>query len=230
MVLGSSRDASVEYADWQDLGTFWACHHHAFTVFGGVPDELRYERTKTVIKHSVGLCRERHPDAIALAGQDGLTIPLGWPCHPATKSTVEKPVDTIREWCFRSRAWTELADLNEPWQAWPLEVWRPHVNRTTGTAMHARLCEVQDALRPLLPSPYNVCESTTRQVANACRFSFEGSLCSVPTEVARQRIALRIFPDHLKRNMLEPIPRYLGEYSRVRHRGRLVEEPTQAFP
>lgn len=47
----------MEYTDRQDLGTFWACHQHAFAFFGGVPDELLYDRTKTVVKHSVGLRR-----------------------------------------------------------------------------------------------------------------------------------------------------------------------------
>jgi transposase len=57
MVLGDSRDASVEYTDRQDLGTFWACHQHALTGFGGVRDERLDDRTKTVVKHSGGLRR-----------------------------------------------------------------------------------------------------------------------------------------------------------------------------
>ena len=230
MVLGYSRDAYVEYTDRQDLGTFWACHQHAFTFFGGVPDELLYDRTKTVVKHSVGLRRELHPEAIAFAGQYGFTIRLCLPRHPATKGKVEKQVDTIREWFFRGRVWTDLADLNDQWQAWHMEVWLPHVNRTTGTAIEVRLREEQAALRPLPPQPYDVCERTTRQVAKDCRFSFEGSLYSAPAEVAGQRIALRVFPDHLKLYTLEPIPRSLGEHCRVRQRGSLVENPTHALP
>lgn len=111
-----------------------------------------------------------------------------------------------------------------------MEVWLPHVNRTTGTAIHARLREEQAARRPLPPPPYDVCERTTRQVAQDCRFSFEGSRSSAPAEVAGQRIALRVFPDHLKLYTLEPIPRYLGEHCRVRQRGSLVEDPTHAVP
>ena len=126
MVLDDSRvDASVEYTDRQDLGTFWACDQHAFTCFGGVPDELLYDRTTTVVKHSGGLRRERHLEAIAFAGQDGLTIDRVGPATRLTTGKVEKPVDTSRAWCFRGRAWTDLADLNDPWQAWPMEMWPP---------------------------------------------------------------------------------------------------------
>jgi transposase len=136
MALGYSRDAYVEYTDRQDLGTFWACHQHACTFFGGVPDELLYDRTKTVVQHSVGRRRELHPEAIAFAGQYGFTIHLGLPRHPATKGKVEKQVDTIREWFFRGRAWTDLADLNDQWQAWHLEVWLPHVNSRARSMPH----------------------------------------------------------------------------------------------
>jgi hypothetical protein len=89
-------------------------------------------------------------------GQYGFTSHLCVPRHLATQGKVEKQVDTRREWCFRGRAWTDLADLNDQWQAWHRKVWRPHVNRTTGTAMQARLREAQAALRPLPPQPYDV--------------------------------------------------------------------------
>ena len=38
----------------QDLVTFWACHRAAFEHFGGVPHELLYERTKTVVRQHLG--------------------------------------------------------------------------------------------------------------------------------------------------------------------------------
>ena len=82
-------------------------------LFGSVPDALRDDRTKTVVKHSVGLRRELHSEAIAFAGQDRFTIHLCVPRHLATKGKVEKQVDTRREWFFRGRAWTNLADLTD---------------------------------------------------------------------------------------------------------------------
>ena len=60
-------------------------------------------------------------------------------------------------------------------------LWRcgpPHVNRTTGTAIHARLREEQAARRPLPAQPSDVCERTRRQLAKDGRFSFEGQNCT----------------------------------------------------
>jgi hypothetical protein len=228
--LGYSRDAYVEYTDRQDLTTCWACHQHAFAFFGGVPDERLYDRTKTVIKHSVGQRRELHPEALAFAGQYGFTIKRCLPRHPATKGKVEKQVDTRREWFFRGRPWTDLGELHVQWRVWPAEAWLPHGHRTTGTTIAARLSEDRAALRPLPLQPYDVWERTTRQVGQDCRFSFEGSLYSAPAECAGQRIALRVFPDRLCLHTLEPIPRLLGAHSRVRQRGSVVEDPAPYAP
>jgi transposase len=197
MTLGYSRDNYVEYTDRQDLITFWACHQHAFAFFGGVPDEFLYDRTKTVVKRAVGHRSELHPEALAFASHYGFTIKLCPPRRPQTKGKVEKQVDTVREWFFRGRTWTDLADLNAPWRAWHTEAWLPHRHRTTGTSIAARLLEAQAALHPFPSHTYDVSERTTRQVGKDCRFSFEGSLDSAPAECAGQRIALRVFPDRL---------------------------------
>ena len=72
MVLGHSRDSFCRLTGSLDLVTFWACHRAAFDHFGGVPRELLYDRTKTVVRSHVG--RERlsgegrlHPEALASA-------------------------------------------------------------------------------------------------------------------------------------------------------------------
>jgi transposase len=224
--LGYSREAYVESTDRQDLATFWACHQHAFAVFGGVPDKLLYDRTTTVVKHAVGQHSELHPEAVAFAGHYGFTIKLCRPRRPTTKGKVKKPVDTMREWFFRGRSWTDLNALNGQGHAWHDDAWLSHLHRTTGTTIAARLPEDQAALRPLPPQPYEVCERTTRQVGKDCRFSFEGSLYSAPVKCAGQRIGLRVFPDRLCLYTLESVPRALGAHSRVRQRGSLVEDPT----
>jgi Mu transposase, C-terminal domain len=136
----------------------------------------------------------------------------------------------MREWCFRGRPWTDLRDLHAQWHVWRAEAWLPHVHRTTGTTIAARLAEDQAALRPMPLRPDDVCKRTTRQVGKDCRFSFEGSVDSAPAECAGQRIALRVFPDRLCLYTLESIPRALGAHSRVRQRGSLVEDPTHDAP
>jgi transposase len=166
-----------------------------------------------------------HPEALAFASHYGFTIKLCRPRRPATKGKVEKQVDTMREWFFRGRPWTDLRHLNAQWHAWHDAAWLPRLHRTTGATIAARLPEDQAALQLLPSQPYDVCERTTRQVGKDCRVSFEGSLYSAPAECAGQRIALRIFPDRVCLYTLEAVPRALSAHSRIRQRGSLVEDP-----
>ena len=48
------RDAEVcRCMASQDLATFWACHDEAFRHFGGVPQQIVYDRTKTVVRRDM---------------------------------------------------------------------------------------------------------------------------------------------------------------------------------
>jgi transposase len=93
MVLGHSRDSFCALTGSQDLVTFWACHRQAFAHFGGVPRELLYDRTKTVVKSHVGRevsLGERvfHPQALASAHHYGFTMRLCRAYRPETKGLV----------------------------------------------------------------------------------------------------------------------------------------------
>ena len=81
MVLGHSRDSFYRLTGSQDLVTFWACHWAAFTHFGGVPKELLYDHTKTVVRQHVGrdVTIEQcifHQEALASAHHYGFSMRL----------------------------------------------------------------------------------------------------------------------------------------------------------
>lgn len=64
MVLSHSRGPFCRYTTSMDLATFWDCHTRAFARFGGVPAEVLYDRTKTVVRRHVG----RNPAGAASPG------------------------------------------------------------------------------------------------------------------------------------------------------------------
>jgi transposase len=51
MTLGWSRSQYLDFTDSQALALFLACHEKAFHDFGGVPEEILYDRVKTVWLH-----------------------------------------------------------------------------------------------------------------------------------------------------------------------------------
>ncbi|MCA1700595.1 MAG: DDE-type integrase/transposase/recombinase [Actinobacteria bacterium] len=93
MVLGHSREGFCALTGSQDLVTFWACHRQAFRHFGGIPKELLYDRTRTVVRQHVGreVTLERrifHPEALASAHHDGFCSRCG--CASRTTRVVAR--------------------------------------------------------------------------------------------------------------------------------------------
>src|ERR1700752_88664 len=118
MVLGHSRDTFCRLTGSQDLVTFWACHRAAFAHFGGVPRELLYDRTKTVVRAHVG--RERslgenvfHPEALASARHYGFTLRLCKAYRPQTKGKVESDVPYVRERLLRAHTFANYEHAHQ---------------------------------------------------------------------------------------------------------------------
>ena len=141
MVLGHSRDSYCQLVGSLDLVTFWACHRAAFAHFGGVPRELLYDRTKTVVRTHVGSQRleaERrlHPEALASAHHYGFRIRLCRPyrarprarsspmsptcasacCAPTTSPTTTRPTRPGPTGTPRSRAGACTGPTGRSWR------------------------------------------------------------------------------------------------------------------
>src|SRR4051812_34343336 len=174
MILGHSRDSFCALTGSQDLVTFWACHRAAFAHFGGVPRELLYDRTKTVVRTHVG--RERslgenvfHPEALASAHHYGFT--LCRPYRPQTKGKVESDVPYVRERLLRAHNFTSYEHANWAWSSWNEEIARQRVHGTHGEIVAERAERDHAALGALPRADYLVVERTTRVVARDGLFS-----------------------------------------------------------
>jgi transposase len=195
MVLGHSRDSFCALTGSQDLVTFWACHRAAFAHFGGVPRELLYDRTKTVVRAHVG--RERslgenvfHPEALASAHHYGFSLKLCKAYRPQTKGKVESDVPYVRERLLRAHAFASYEHANEAWRSWNEDVARRRVHGTHGELVAVRAERDRAALGPLPATPYLVVERTTRVVARDGLFSFEGRRYAVPDARPGERVEL----------------------------------------
>jgi transposase len=195
MVLGHSRDSFCALTGSQDLVTFWACHRAAFTHFGGVPRELLYDRTKTVVRAHVGRevsLGERvfHPEALASAHHYGFAMRLCRAYRAKTKGKVEADVPYVRERLLRAHRFSSYEQANAEWAAWNGEVARKRVHGTHGEVVAERARRDRAALMPLPPAAYLVVERTTRVVARDGLFSFEGRRYAVPEAKPGERVEL----------------------------------------
>ena len=225
MVLSHSRDPFCLYTQRQDLATFWAAHTAAFRHFGGVPGELVYDRTKTVVKRHVGRGEplELHSEAIAFAAHYGFSLRVCWPERPQSKGRAESVVKLTREKVAARRELATLEDYQAAWWEW-LPVRRAQVHRTHGEVIAVRAGRDRAALLPLPERPYVVSERHLRVVGKDALVSFEASLYSVPwTEVLpRQRVELRVTPEEVRIFTPGAAPRLLATHVRARERGSWV--------
>ena len=197
MVLGHSRDAFVAFCGSQDLTSFWACHRAAFAHFGGVPREILYDRTKTVVKSHVGRLRgldnERyHPEALASACHYGFRLRLCAAYRPQTKGKVEADVRWLRGRLTRAHCWGSYDEANEAWAAWNEAIARPRVHGTHGEVVADRAARDRAALLELPARPYLVVTRTTRRVARDGYASFEGRRYQVPGARPGERLEITI--------------------------------------
>lgn len=185
MTLGHSRDSFVGLVGSMDLVTFWACHRAAFAHFGGVPRELLYDRTKTVVRSHVGRRRSAgesifHPEALASAHHYGMRLRLCRARRAKTKGKVERDVGYVRERLLRAHPFTSYAQANARWRAWNEDVARARRHGTHGEIVAVRAGRDRAALLKLPRLPYLVSDRTTRKVARDGMFSFEGRRYAVP--------------------------------------------------
>jgi len=194
--LGYSRTMMAEAALDQRLGTLLRMHEEAFRQLGGVPEEILYDRMKTVWLET----DERgeiiwHPVFLDFARYWGFTPRLCRPYRAQTKGKVESGIKYIRRnfLCgLQGREPGCLSDLNAQLRAWMWEVANQRVHGTTHEQVAARWSVDQLSLRPLDGRPpYPYLDDELRKVARDAYVSWQGSRYSVPWEYAGRSVWVR---------------------------------------
>jgi transposase len=194
--LGYSRTMMAEAAVDQKLGTLLRMHEEAFRQLGGVPEEILYDRMKTVWLDT----DERgeivwHPVFLDFARYWGFTPRLCRPYRAQTKGKVESGVKYIRRnfLCgLQGREPSCLSDLNGQLRSWVWEVANQRVHGTTHEQVSARWDVDQRSLQPLDGRPpYPYIDDELRKVARDAYVSWQGSRYSVPWEYAGRSVWVR---------------------------------------
>jgi len=231
MVLAHSRDPFCLFTTSVDLATFWDAHRAAFDHFGGVPAQIVYDRTKTVIKRHVAPRAPvpLHPEAAAFADHYGFDIDVLAAYRPTGKGKVERQVNIVRDHVVAGRRFDSLPELQSAFDDW-LAIRRGQVHRTHGQVIAVRAVTDRAGLQPIPPYPYLVSESHLRRVGKDALVSFEASFYSVPATRVRpgQQVALRAGTDTLTIHALTPDPdgtTLLATHARASGRGQWVIDP-----
>ncbi len=194
--LGHSRAMMAAPALEQKLSTLLRMHEEAFRQLGGVPQEILYDRMKTVWQE----IDDRgevvwNPIFLDFARYWGFTPRLCRPYRAQTKGKVESGVKYVRRnfLCgLQGREPGSLEELTTQLRQWVWEVANQRVHGTT----HAHILTAWEAERGSLEEldgrpAYPYVDEELRKVARDAFVCWQGSRYSVPWRYAGKEVWVR---------------------------------------
>ncbi len=188
LVLGHSRMLWGRFVLHQDLPTLLRCHAAAFEALGGVPEQILYDRMRTVFSRE-------DPEAghiiynrtlVEFARHYGY-LPKACKAYRAkTKGKVERPFRYIREDFFLAGSFRNLDDLNAQLRHWLDHVANVRLHATTRRVVAEHFAEEQPKLQSLPAGPFQAVLRLERRVTRDGMISVDGNLYSVPNTTYRR--------------------------------------------
>ena len=197
MVLGFSRHLWGRFCPNQKLASVLRCHIDAFADFGGVPQEILYDRMKTVV---IGADADGaaiyNPSLIALASHYAYQPRACRPYRAKTKGKVERPYRYIRQDFFLARSFRNLDDLNRQFAKWLAD--QANVRRHAGTKRIVAEAFSEEQLQALPAMPYSAAIAVERRISRDGMVSVDGNLYSVPDSTRRRTVEVQISPRDIR--------------------------------
>jgi transposase len=191
--LAYSRRFHFWCSDSQDAEHTYEGMIRSFEYFGGVTHEVLVDNQKAaVLEHKGGQARfnERFID---LAGHYGFMPRACRPYRARTKGKDERMVGYIKHHFFvRYRAFESVTHLNQVAEAWLREEADLRVQGTVKEVVAARFVREVPALKPLPRQRYDTSYREVRHVGWDGYIDVGGNRYSVPSELAGQRVVVRI--------------------------------------
>jgi hypothetical protein len=191
MILGYSRKMYAELIERCDLPSFLDCHIRAFDYFGGVPEQILYDRMKNVYIGKIAGKAKFNDTLMGFALHYGFKPEVA-PSYAAwVKGKVERPYDFIREGFWRGYSFICLDTANIDLLAWLAK----KDQRVHGTT-HEVVCERFDREKPHLnmlpPQAFDTSYRIYRKVYKDCTVRFEGNSYVVAHTLVGKQVILRV--------------------------------------
>jgi len=191
MILGYSRKMYAELIRTCDLATFLDCHIRAFDYFGGVPQEVLYDRMKNVYIGKIAGKQTFNSSMVGFALHYGFTPKVAPACAAWVKGKVERPYSFIREGFWRGYGFINPETANRDLQNW-LTQKDERVHGTTHEAVSRRFNRERPSLQSLPIQAFDTSYRIYRKVNKDCTVRFEGNSFVVPHPLVGKQIILRV--------------------------------------
>lgn len=191
MILGYSRRIYGELIERCDLPTFLDCHMRAFSFFGGVPEEILYDRMRNVFIGKIAGKSKFNDTLLGFALHYGFKPEVA-PSYAAwVKGKVERPYSFIREGFWRGYGFVCLETANRDLRRW-LEKKEKRIHGTTHEVVCLRFAREAPHLNALPRHEFDTSYRVYRKVHKDCTVRFESNSYVVPHTLVGKKIILRV--------------------------------------
>jgi transposase len=188
LVLGHSRMLWGRFVLHQDMPTLLRCHAAAFEALGGVPEQILYDRMRTVFSREDADTGHiiYNRTLVEFARHYGY-LPKACKAYRAkTKGKVERPFRYIREDFFLGGSFRNLEDMNCQLRQWLDHVANVRTHATTQRVVAEHFAEERPKLQRLPAGPFQAVLRLERRITRDGMVSVDGNLYSVPNTTCRR--------------------------------------------
>jgi transposase len=199
-VLCYSRLIYIEFTLSQKKAHFYRCFKNAIHLFGGVTERVILDNLSTAVADGTGRDARFHPEFSEFCGYYRLEPVCCEKNDPESKGIVEGGVRYAKHNALKGRdeELTTFADYKKLAVYWRDEVANVRVHKTTHERPVDRVKKEQHLFRPLPPVPYDTDELVEAIVTPHARVRFETNRYSVPPEIHRKPVVLRVDDVHVR--------------------------------
>ena len=193
MVLACSRHMFVRPVLTMDQQAWTQAHVDAFAFFGGAPARLVPDNLKTGVTRPDLYDPKLNRSYGELAEHYGVLVDPARSRKPKDKPRVERPMPYVRDWFWRGREFTCLAQMQAAAVAWCDEVAGTRAHRALdGAAPAAVFAAVeQAALLPLPARPFELAAWSRPKVGPDIHARVGKTLYSLPWRLIGQHVDAR---------------------------------------
>ena len=200
MVLGHSRYLWGQFVLRQDLPTVLRCHMQAFEHFGGVPQQILYDRMKTAVLGEDQA--EQHivynAKLLSLAKHYDFSPRACKAYRAQTKGKIERPYRYIRQDFFLGREFASLDDMNSQLADWLAAVANARTHGTTNRVVVDHFAEERPALGKLPAMPFGDAIRIERRISHDGFVSVGSNLYSVPDGTRKRVLEVEMTPTEVR--------------------------------
>ncbi len=191
MILGYSRGDYYEFTRKRDMEHFLDCHIHAFEHFGGVPDEILYDRMKNVLIRQLAGKLEWNKDFYSFCLHYRFKPLVAPPYAAWVKGKVERPFHYVRENFWRGYSYRDVETANRDVMEWAAGR-ASRVHGTTHERVDVRFERERPFLGELPEFRYDTSLKVYRTVRKDCTVAYGGNQYVLPHRSVGSAVLLKV--------------------------------------